>query len=679
MKAIILAGGFGTRLKEITGEDIPKPMVLMAGKPFLEHLINFLKENGITEIILAVHHMADKIKSYFGTGSRWGINLTYSEENIPLGTAGAIKNAEKYINDTFLVLNGDSYPQINIKEFLEFHRTKKSRFTIALIESKNHQHFGSVILKEGKINEFLEKEQVLEDTNHLVNTGIYLFEPIIFDYIQTNKSISLEKEIFPKLAKQGFLWGYEYKGYFMDIGRPETYYQFKQDILKSLFIKPEEKIRKAMQKIMKNEIDLVLVIDSEEKLLGVLNDKIIKRFLLAGGDIEALVLEAMEKEPSTIGKVTDDKQKIYNLLLDTRHLPILDENRKVIDVEFRIEKIKTETFPVIKGRAPLRISFAGGGTDLPDFFEKYGGIVINSTIDKYCYATLVKRADSKVIINSDLYPGEFIFDLNEIKYDGNFNLIKAIIKIMKPEFGFDFYLYNDAPPGRGLGSSASLAVLIVKLISTLQNLDYDDYKIAEIAHQAETEELKIKGGWQDQYATVTGGFSFIEFNSKKTIIYPLRLKEEVINELNSRLLLCYVGKAHFSGELQENLASSIEKKEDVVTCLKELKDIAVEIKDCLLTNNLEKIGELLHKSWENKKRCSDKISNPNIDALYEIGRKNGAQGGKLLGAGGGGYILFFASPEKRNVLKNTLEKVGGEILNFNFEFHGTKIWFPKKS
>ena len=132
MKAIILAGGYGTRLKEIA-KDVPKPMISIMGKPFLEHQINYLKENGINEIILAVHYQADKIKSYFGTGHRWGVSITYSEESSPLGTAGAVKNAEKYIEDTFLVLNGDSYSHININDLIEFHKKKKSNFTLGLI------------------------------------------------------------------------------------------------------------------------------------------------------------------------------------------------------------------------------------------------------------------------------------------------------------------------------------------------------------------------------------------------------------------------------------------------------------------------------------------------------------------------------------------------------------------
>jgi len=250
---------------------------------------------------------------------------------------------------------------------------------------------------------------------------------------------------------------------------------------------------------------------------------------------------------------------------------------------------------------------------------------------------------------------------------------------MAPSFGFELYLHNDIAPGRGLGSSASLAVLIISLISHLQGIDYDDYKIAELAYKAECEELGIKGGWQDQYAAVTGGFNFMEFSKDKTLIYPLKLKEEIINELDHHTLLCYVGTSHFSGEIHQSMEESFQRSEEEVTkSLNDLKRIAIEIKEKLLTNELKSIGELLNQSWTSKKAISEKISNDKINEIYEIGLKNGAIGGKLLGAGGGGYILFFYHPEKRNILKKALENAGGEIMNFNFESKGTRIWNVKE-
>ena len=678
MKALILAGGFGIGLKEIT-RDIPKPMVPIAGKPFLEHQINFLKDNNINEIIIAVHHMSDKIKSYFGSGLRWGVSITYSEEETPLGTAGAIKNAERYLDDTFIVINGDSYSHINLEEFVKSHKSKNSFCTLCLAKiNGDTKNYGSVIVDNDYITRFCEKEEIGSD---LINGGIYIFEPGIFQHIPPGKEVSLEREIFPYLSKIRLLKGYIHGDYFMDIGRPETYEKFKQDILSKIFLNEENTVVDAMEKISKNEINLIIVVDNNKKLLGVLTDRILKNFILKGGNIRGKITEAMIKDP-LVANVNNEEEINRLLLSGVNSLPIVDEEKRIVDVRFRLEKIHEETYPIIRGKSPLRISLGGGGTDLSYFFEKYGGAVINATIDKYCYATIIKRADKKIIIDSDMTPERdvFVSSIEELVYDNKFDLVKAIVKIIKPSFGFELYLHNDVPPGRGLGSSASLAVLLINMLGNLQGVYYNDQKIVEIAYKVEREELKIKGGWQDQYAAMGGGFNFMEFDQNKKIIYPLRLKEDIIHELNSRLMLCYVGNDHNSGEVHNSGWEKTfnDNEEETSKRLKEIKDNALKIKDALLINQLDDVGRLLHESWENKKKLGSGISNQNIDRIYEIGLKNGAIGGKLLGAGNGGYLLFFHQPKKRNELIHSLKKNGGEILNFNFESLGTRIWIVKQ-
>ncbi|MBI2045179.1 CBS domain-containing protein [Candidatus Pacearchaeota archaeon] len=679
MKALILAGGFGTRLKSITGEEIPKPMAAIAGKPFLEHQINFLKNNGINEIVLAIHYKANKIKSYFGSGLRWGVNITYCEEEIPLGTAGAIKNAERYMEDTFIIMNGDSYAPINLDEFIKFHKSRNSFCTLCLAKINIETlDYGSVIVDNDYITKFCEKEEI---GSNLINGGIYIVEPGIFQYIPKDREISLEKEIFPNLSRIRLLKGYIHDGYFMDIGKPETYKKFKSDVLSTIFLKQEASIIDAIERMNKNEINLILIVDDDNKLLGVLTDRIIKRFIINGGDIRGKITQAMITDP-VIANVNDEDGINKLLSSGINSLPVVDENKRVVDIRFRLEKMYEESYPIIRGKSPLRISFGGGGTDLPYFFEKYGGAVINATIDKYCYATIVKRADKKIIIDSDLTPEEDIFvsSIEELVYDNRFDLVKAIIKIIRPSFGFELYLHNDVPPGRGLGSSASLAVLLINMLGNIQGVNYSDEKIAEIAYRAEREELKIRGGWQDQYAAIGGGFNFMEFDQDKRIIYPLRLKEDVIHELNSRLILCYIGKDHNSGEVHgDNWEKTFKENEEEVSMrLRIIKENALKIKDALLTNRLDEIGKLLHESWENKKKLGRNISNLHIDEMYEIGLNSGAIGGKLLGAGSGGYLLFFHQPQRRNQLINSIKKNSGEILNFNFESLGTRIWNVKQ-
>ncbi len=671
MKALILAGGLGT-LKS-SGNEIISPMASIAGKPLLEHLFRFLSDSGIKDLILAVHHHADTIKSYFGNGSRFGVDITYSEEDIPLGTAGAIKRAERYLDDTFLVLNGDSYSQIDIANFLDFHQTKRSRCTIGLLLPHDALQQGNVLLEGSKVISFSEKKQLI---NGFISRGIYLLEPAILDIIEPEKKVSLEHDIFPILAKEGSLWGYPFEGHFMSIGQPETYQKFKDDLFHRLLLEPHHTVRNALHQINKSGINIILVANEQKKLLGVINETIARKYLLRGGNVDDTLEQAMVRDP-IIARTSDHPDKITELLLSgINNLPVLDDEGRVASIEFHVEKIKRETYPVVRGRTPLRISFAGGGTDKQSFFEKHGGIVISATIDKYCYATLIKRADSKIIINSDIAE-EIIFDsTKELIYDGKYDLIKAVINRMKPHFGFELYLHNDIPPGRGLGSSASISVLVISLLSYLQDYHYDDYAIAELAYRAEREELKIKGGWQDQYAAITGGFNFMEFSGEKTLIYPLRLKEEIVQELNHHLLLCYVGNPHASGEVHTHQETILASNEEIlIKHLQDLKKIAIEVRDSLLTNKIEEIGSLLHQSWEHKRALDPAaISNTHIDTLYKIGLKHGVFGGKLLGAGGGGYILFFYSPRKYNQLVKALTKAGGEVMNFQFEFKGTQIW-----
>lgn len=670
MKAIILTGGFGTRLRDVVS-DVPKPMAIIVGKPFLEHQIRSLKKQGIEEIILAVYYKANIIKSYFGGGVQQGVDITYSEEDVPLGTAGAIKKAEKYLDETFLVLNGDSYSKMDLQAFLNFHKSKKSDATMSLVNIKDHSQFGTVKLEEDKITEFQEKTSCKKD---FINGGIYLFEPNILDLIERDKKISLEEEIFPRLAKEGRLRGYPHSEYFMDIGRPETYYKFKKDFLESIILTPDNTVREAIQKIRENETILVAVRD-KKKFKGILTNRMIMdRLTFYGGALEEKVGEICEMPYESVEEGCSEKEISEKLTKGVTQLPIISASGELVDIRFRNDEIKINNFPEISGKAPLRISFAGGGTDKEDFFEEYGGLTISSTIDKYCHATIIKRADPKIIIGSDI-EGEVVLDSRDLIYDGKHSLVKAITNIMKPDFGFEIYSRNDVPPERGLGSSASFSVLVAKLIGELQEKKYSESDLAKIAYDAERKELKIPGGWQDQYAAIMGGFNFMEFDKTHNIINPLRLKSDITNALNDRLVLCYVGQEHDSGKIHEDQEKTLkENKKQTVKRLKKIKSLAIETKNSLLFGDLDKIGELLHDSWELKRNVGRTISNSKIDNLYQIGKNNGAYGGKALGAGGGGYILFYVPLKKRNSLVKVLENEGGEMMNFYFENNGTQVW-----
>jgi D-glycero-alpha-D-manno-heptose-7-phosphate kinase len=550
-----------------------------------------------------------------------------------------------------------------------------------LQEVNNISHFGSIELINNSVKKFNEK---IPGNKGLINSGIYMFNPEIFNLICPSKKISLEKEIFPKLTKDKKLSGFVHNGYFMDIGRPETYFQFKQDFIEKLQSSTEINLRDAMKKMYDNGSEILFMVDKDKKFLGLLTDGVIKRYLLNGGEFNVQVSDAMIKIPERLVTIADSEEKIKKFLQDgVKQLPVIDNEGKIKDIRFRMEEIKEEEYPIIRGKTPLRISFAGGGTDMPYFFEEYGGAVINTTIDKYCKITARKRGDSNLVIDSDIIKGETIFDAKKLIYDGGpFDLVKSVYNLVNPGCGIDLFLKNDIPPGRGLGSSATFAVLLTKILGKLKGNEFNDETIAEIAYRSEIEELGIKGGKQDQYSVVYGGFNYIEFeNGNKKIMHSLRIKEETINELHNHLTLCYTGMQHKSMEQQKSMEKKfIGNNLEMVKRLKKMKENAKITKDYLLspTPNFQGIGEILNQSWIEKRKTSPDITNKKIDNLYDIGIKNGSYGGKLLGSGGGGYILFFHPPEERNKLESALIEEGGEILNFNFTENRATIWSVNK-
>ena len=331
---------------------------------------------------------------------------------------------------------------------------------------------------------------------------------------------------------------------------------------------------------------------------------------------------------------------------------------------------------IIRSKAPLRISFGGGGTDVSPYPEERGGVTLSTTIDKYAYCTLVTRDDDSIKVESLDYDMVTNYRTgDQLPYDGKLDLVKAAIKVMGVKKGLNLFLHSDAPPGSGLGTSSTMAVALVGTFKQWLKLPLTDYEAAELAYHIEREELGIRGGKQDQYAACFGGFNFIEFFSDRTIVNPLRIKQEVLNELEYRLMLCYTGKTRLSaGIIDDQVSGYRQKKEDVVRALDETKELAIAMKNALLLGQIDEFGSLLHRAWSSKKRFSTKISDSQIDELYEVARENGAIGGKLLGAGGGGYLLLLCEFDRRHIIAQRLEQLGGKIVSFAFEFHGLQTW-----
>lgn len=333
---------------------------------------------------------------------------------------------------------------------------------------------------------------------------------------------------------------------------------------------------------------------------------------------------------------------------------------------------------LIRARAPLRISFAGGGTDVPPFPQLEGGCVLSTTISRYAYCTLQPRDDHNIAVQSLDYGLSITYPpADALEYDGKLDLVKAAIRNLVPtdQRGFDLLLHSDAPPGSGLGASSAMMVALVGVLKEYGNLPLTDYEVAELACHIEREELGIQGGLQDQYAAAFGGFNYIEFLPGRVIVNPLKISPDIVNELQYNLLLAYTGAMRLSGHILQDQVDRYERREpETMEALRELKHLTIEMKNALLRRELGDFGALLHEEWMHKKRVSAKISGAQLDRLYDLAREHGAVGGKVTGAGGGGYMLLYCRTGKKQIVAETLKKHGCTISDCSLEPLGLQTW-----
>ncbi len=331
---------------------------------------------------------------------------------------------------------------------------------------------------------------------------------------------------------------------------------------------------------------------------------------------------------------------------------------------------------LVRARAPLRLSFGGGGTDVSPYPEERGGVVLSTTIDKFAYATVQPRRDTKFEIHSiDFDRTARYAHVRRLPFDGDLDLIKAVVRRFKPKHGASLVIHSDAPPGSGLGSSSTLVVALVAALREWLGAPLTAYDMAELAYAIERVDLGIAGGRQDQYAAAFGGFNFIEFQKDATIVNPLRVPEAALRELEYRLLLCYLNQTRSSADIiTRQRASYVARKKKVVQALDALKASTYEMKRALLLGDIDGFGAILHEAWMSKKKLDAGISTDPVDALYEKARRAGAIGGKMPGAGGGGYFLVLCKADKRHAVAKALEGAGGQLVPFAFTHEGVTAW-----
>lgn len=337
---------------------------------------------------------------------------------------------------------------------------------------------------------------------------------------------------------------------------------------------------------------------------------------------------------------------------------------------------------IYRSKAPLRIGLAGGGSDVSPYSDLFGGAILNATISLYAYATIVPRTDGKIVFHSIDKNEYYEFEKAEsLPVNGILNLHRGIYNRIVKDFShqplsFTLSTRVDAPAGSGLGTSSTLVVAILGAFAEWLKLPLGEYDLARLAYEIERNDLGMAGGKQDQYAATFGGVNFMEFSANdKVIVNPLRIKDIYLNELAHNLVLFYTQTSRFSSKIIEaQSANVISNNVKSIEAMHQLKKQSVMMKEALLRGDLDRIGEILDFGWTFKKQMADEITNPLLDEIYENARKNGASGGKISGAGGGGFMIFYCPGESRSYVIDALKKYGGESKRYDFTTVGLTTW-----
>lgn len=337
---------------------------------------------------------------------------------------------------------------------------------------------------------------------------------------------------------------------------------------------------------------------------------------------------------------------------------------------------------IYRSRAPLRIGFAGGGTDVSPYSDLFGGAILNATINLYAHASIQPIDENAIIVQAlDRHEEQRFEWNNELPIDGKLDLLKGVYNRIQKDYGvpltgFKLSTYVDAPAGSGLGTSSTLVVAIIGAFYEMLRLPLGEYDIAHYAYDIERSDLKLAGGKQDQYAATFGGVNFMEFyEGDKVIVNPLRIKQQILNELENNIVLYFTSTSRESATIiKEQVKNVNSNNEKSIDAMHQLKEQARMMKEAMLKGRLHEIGEILDFGFQQKRLMAANISNSSIEEVYEAAKKAGATGGKISGAGGGGFMIFYCPGNCRYKVIETLEKFGGQSRHYQFTQMGLNTW-----
>lgn len=340
---------------------------------------------------------------------------------------------------------------------------------------------------------------------------------------------------------------------------------------------------------------------------------------------------------------------------------------------------------IYRSKAPLRIGLAGGGTDVSPYCDLYGGAILNATLSLYAHATIQPLEDKTIILQGVDRKEEQRFDggadLDPLPIDGKLDLLKGVFNRIRstygwPGKGFRLSTFVDAPAGSGLGTSSTLVVAIIGAFTEMLRLPLGEYDMAHLAYDIERKDLRMAGGRQDQYAATFGGVNYMEFyKDDKVIVNPLRVKQQYLFELENNLLLYYTATSRESARIIEVQSRNVvDKKERSIEAMHQLKHQALLMKEALLMGRIHEIGEILDFGFRQKQQMAEGISNAFIDDIYEQAKKAGATGGKISGAGGGGFMTFYCPGTTKYRVMEVLAGLQGHCQPYTFTGHGLTTW-----
>jgi len=337
---------------------------------------------------------------------------------------------------------------------------------------------------------------------------------------------------------------------------------------------------------------------------------------------------------------------------------------------------------IIRSKAPLRLGLAGGGSDVSPYSDMYGGLILNATINLYAYCTIEETDDDQICI--DAYDADYHEALplqRQLDLDGNALLLKGTYNRLMRDYNlplqaFRITTYNDAPAGSGLGTSSTMVVAILKAFVEWRSLPLGDYEISRLAYEIERKDLGLSGGKQDQYAAAFGGFNYMEFlQNDMVIVNPLKVKRWVIDELEASIVLYFTGRSRSSAAIidqqRKNTSSGNSKS---IEAMHRIKQSAIDMKLAVLKGDMNAFSRILGQAWEDKKKMADAITNPIIEEAFSVATQAGATAGKVSGAGGGGFIIFFVPPTHKQHVVEALKSLGGFTMPFNFTDGGAHGW-----